>query len=356
MRRIRNAAVATVVVAASLLLAPGAGYAAPTVDIAAESVGRPTQAIEPDQVDACGPNDRGRFADCKSRIFSWNLRKVDPKTGPIVGTAMASMTISEVTAWDSREWTAHYTARLISLDGEAEVGTTAAIVTECRGTCTVLSGGNQPAQPVSDNSIISGDIRFSSDGGPITTSSQVISLHLFNPTAVGSGTTAGTDWSVLGPVRCDDGNQRYGIEGRAGCVLENFDPTFVINSPEFPHDPAPQHAAFVAAAQVNPKTQNLGRPGFGKPLIREYMPKPLQDKKRRAVTCSFQRNPSPAGAPRKQLDTCDEYPYSSSRQGVPEFAVTEHVPNGDNVDGGRRLLSFYARYHVMDGNAYYVQP
>ena len=157
--------------------------AAPAVGFAVSS--HPTQAIEPDQVDACADTDITRFADCKSRVFSWNLRKVDPKTGPIAGTAMASVTISEVTAWDSREWTGRYTARISSLEGEAEVGTTAAIVSECRGACTILSGGNQPAVPVSDNSVISGEIRFRSDGKALTTSSQVISLHLFNPTAVG---------------------------------------------------------------------------------------------------------------------------------------------------------------------------
>ena len=178
MRYVWRALVAALVIVFTAVAAPAVGFAAPPV-------GGPAQAIEPDQVDACADTDISRFADCKSRIFSWTLRKVDPKTGPIVGMAMASITISEVTAWDSREWTGRYTARIISLDGEAEVGTTAAIVTECRGSCTVLSGGNQPAVPVSDNSVISGEVRFSSLDGPISTSSQIISLHLFNPTAVG---------------------------------------------------------------------------------------------------------------------------------------------------------------------------
>jgi hypothetical protein len=210
---------------------------------------------------------------------------------------------------------------------------------------------------VGENSVLSGDVRLVSTDAPVTTSSQAISLHLFNPAAVGSGTTAGSEFSVLGPVRCDDGKQHYGVEGKPGCILEDFDPTFVINSPEFPQAPAPQHAAFVARAQQNPKTQNLGRPGFNNPLIREFLPTPAQKKKRRMVCpADFPRIESTPGTPLELQDSCDEYPFSSSLQGTPQFAVTEHVPNGDNTTGGRRLLSFFARYHVMSGDAYYVQP
>jgi hypothetical protein len=46
-------------------------------------------------VDAGAPGDRGRFADCRSHVYSWNPRRDNPATGPIIGTAMASVTISE---------------------------------------------------------------------------------------------------------------------------------------------------------------------------------------------------------------------------------------------------------------------
>ncbi|MCO1659691.1 NucA/NucB deoxyribonuclease domain-containing protein [Pseudonocardia humida] len=346
---------ATIVAAASLLITPGVGYAAPEPVSTAMTPLQPPP--EPAQVDACNPADRSRFGDCKSRVYSFNLRRGDPVTGPIIGTAMASVTISEKTSGDSRDWTAHYTARIFGLTGEAATGTTAAVVAECRGDCTIAGGASQPNVPVVENSVITGDVRISGGVQAVSTSSQSITLHLFHPAAVNSGTTAGSPFSVLGPVRCDDGKQRFGIEGRPGCVLEDFDPTFVINSPEFPQPPAPLHAAFVARAQQNPKTQNLGRPGFGNPLIREFLPTSAQNKKRRMVCpANFPRIESPAGTPAELLDSCDEYPFSSSLQGTPQFAVTEHVPNGDNTTGGRRLLTFFARYHVMSGDAYYVQP
>jgi len=305
---------------------------------------------------ACAETARTRFADCQSFVVTWRLEQA-PGNAPI-GSATAAVTISENLGPGTREWSAHYTARFFEFQGEAGAGTTAMVAVDCRGDCAVV-GTTASAEPVGEGSVIRGDIGFSSTTGSVSTSRQLISLDVFHPAAVGNGTTSGGPHGELGPVRCDDAVQNgLGARGRPGCIMEDSIPTFDINSSEFNVEPAPKHAAFVTAAQADPKTGGWGKVGSGKPLNREFLGSAAAQRKKRSHVCppSWPRNPSEPGTPPGQRDSCDEYPFSSTEQGVPEYAVTEHVPQADNSRGGTRLSEFYAKYHILDGDQFYVQP
>lgn len=305
---------------------------------------------------ACAEPARTRFADCRSFVATWHLEQAS-ESAPI-GSLTAAVTISETLEPGTREWSAHYAARFRDMRGVAAAGTTAAVTAECRGECEVV-GTTPAAEPVGEGSVIRGEVGFSSAGAAVSTSGQLIGLDLFHPAAAGNGTTSADPNSELGPVRCDDAVQNgLGARGRPGCVMKDFIPTFVINSPEFTAEPAPQHAAFVAAAQEDPRTRGWGKVGAGKPLNREFLGSDAAQRKKRSQVCgpSWPRNPSEPGTPPGLRDSCDEYPFSSTEQGVPEFAVTGHVPQAENSRGGTRLSEFYARYHILDGDQFYVQP
>lgn len=312
-------------------------------------------AAEPDG--ACQVSDTGRFADCASGQYSWNIRQAN---GDVLGTVDVAFTLSEKVSPTSREWSAHWTVYVMSLTGVAESGTTIAVVPECGGACSSGTGLPDDGSVLTPNRVLAGDVRFSSPGTGRDQSTQTMNIYLFHPAALGPGTTYGDPRTTLGPVRCDDGvPSKDGEDAVPGCVLSEHVPTFVLNSPEFASPRAPIHAAFVASAQNDPRTMGHGRLGTGRPLIREVQPdQAAKDAKREQSVCrqGFQRHASPPGTPDSQLDSCDEYPYLSTRQGVPQFAVTAHVPRGDNNSAGGQLGEFYSKYHIEDGDEFYVQP
>lgn len=104
------------------------------------------------QIDACQPTDRSRFKDCKTHACGWNIRRDSRTAGQVIGTAQASITISETVAADSRQWVGHYTVHVEHLTGVAERGTTASIVPQCLGACSVTGAPTLGSQPVFENS------------------------------------------------------------------------------------------------------------------------------------------------------------------------------------------------------------
>lgn len=300
--------------------------------------------------DACEPADRSRFADCQLGSYWWNIRQGDPLTGPVIGTAQVSFTISERLPESGRQWSAHYTVYVVGLTGVATTGTTAAVVPECGGGCPAGNGAPDSGTPLVQGQTLSGDIGFVSPGTAVSNSTQTINVFLFHPAAAGTGSTQGDPRSVLGPVRCDSATPAEGLGGgRPGCVVPEVTPTLRLSDPQWGDKVAtPAHDAFVLAAQNNPRTAGWGKPGAGKPLVRERLTPAEQRKKRYQVCGRFERSGSG--------DSCDEYPYSSTRQGIPAYAVTEHVPKVQNDYAGAKLSRFYTVNHVLDGDRFYVAP
>jgi len=113
-------------------------------------------------------------------------------------------------------------------------------------------------------------------------------------------------------IRCDrsDGLGNIG----AGCVYPEVEPVFLLNGAAPP--PLPEHAAFVASAQASLP----GNPGAvnGTPLHREGDPQKANNN--RAVSCrGFVPDPN------KPNDSCDEYPFATTKEGGAAAAVG-HVP------------------------------
>lgn len=308
----------------------------------------------------CPPGEVDRFRDCRTGVYFWNLRERDPLTGPIIGTVQADFTIFERLDPATREWSAGFSARFYNLTGVATRGATASVIAECRGDCTGPGGPIQPNTPVAENVVMQGvDIKFLSPSPATATSRQAINLYVFHPAAVGSGTTQGSPGTELGPVRCDDGTLNgRGALARPGCVMVDFTPTFSLNSVEFSGAPTPLHNQFVADAQELEQTAGWGRFGSGKPLVRQFLADERAQRLKRAQVCprSWPREPSPPGTLPELRDSCDEYPYSSTVQGIPRYAVTGHVPLGENARAGQKLSEFYRLYHILDGDAFYVDP
>lgn len=74
------------------------------------------------------------------------------------------------------------------------------------------------------------------------------------------------------------------------------------------------------------------------------------DRNRRAACKEFTPDPG---------ETCDEFPFASTYQGAHYIPSLERrsvrsVPGDDNSAGGRLLSTFYARWRVIDGEAFYI--
>jgi hypothetical protein len=342
-----------VAVVPAAVAAPAAAATSATATWSA-AASRPAQPVPEEQI--CTDAERSRFRDCKTNVYDWNIREAG--TAAPLGTLQARLTIRETLSPDTKYWSAIYSVYVMGAAGAAADGaTTMSVVAECAGACTVTSGPSG-AKPVGVNSTEFGEVKFEASGSGRPTSRQVINLYFFNPAAVGSGTTSGDFHTELGPVRCDDAVIGEGNGGsKPGCVMVDHVPTYVIDGKSCAQPQCPAHRAFIERAQANPKTQGWGKPGSATPMTRQVLTEREQDAKRRKVCPKgAASNPSQADLPIPQRDSCDEYPYSSSYQGVPEFAVVEIIPGWDNSAAGRQLGRFYAENHILDGDGYYVAP
>jgi hypothetical protein len=295
------------------------------------------------QVDHCQGPDQTRFSQCKTWSFVWNIRKDDPTTGPIIGTAGLTMSISEDVNSRTRTWDTHYIAEFGAVTGVATTGLTATVLAECRGDCGAPSSAIENNAPVTNGSVLEGDIPIESQGPDVSTSSQIVNVVLTHPAAIGTGTTATSDSNNrLGPVRCDTGKGlRLGRVG-PGCVFPDFTPTLVLNEQD---PPAPRHAEFVADAQS--KLSGLGSPSSDRPLHRQAN-KEARDDNRSAACKDF--------VPNGPDDSCDEYPYAATRESGPGVSQVGHVPRGDNSNAGVQFSSFIRSVRLHDGDAFYVDP
>lgn len=354
----RSALIAAVVVAAAGLVGCSA-LPPPTVPVSSSGTEqisllkadafRMEPGLAP-RVDHCAGAKDTRFTQCRTYPFLWNLRQGDPVTGPPVGTAGVTVSISEQVNPKSRVWNAHYVAEFGGMGGIAAAGVTATVVAECRGACSAPPTAAVRDAPVVNGSVLEGDVAIDSQGPGVTTSSQIIDIYMTHPGAVGVGTTAGSAGNRLGPVRCDPGAGLGGGAG-AGCVFPEFTPTLVLNTD--PRLPAPLHAAFVAAAQSR-LPDRLGHPAGWAPLHRQAN-KEIKDKNRSAACKDFVRNTPPLTKPRR-ADSCDEYPYAGTKESAPGVSQVEHVPLEDNRNAGIQYSIFIRTVRLVDGDAFYVDP
>ena len=355
----RTLAVVAAMVVVTVVPTAAAEVAVQSVAAAsAPGVWSPVPAQDIDEGQICPPSERTRFTDCRTNIYHWNIHKDDPVAGPIIGTLTARLTLHATLASNNKDWSATYSVFVWDATEAAAVGTTMSVVAECSGQCTV-SESPQGAQSVGKNSTVVGGVKFTASAAGQATSRQKINLFFFNAAAVNSGTTTGDVNTELGPVRCDDAvaGEGNGGNGTPGCVMKEVPGMFQINSPGCVGKGCVDHRAFVARAQANPYTQKWGVLGAGKPLTRQVLPVRAQKSKRNKVCPpGFAKNPDQADLPQGALDSCDEYPFSSTYQGVPEFAVKEILPGWDNGEGGLQVQDFYRVNHILDGDPFYVVP
>lgn len=310
--------------------------------------------VAEEQVVHCPGPRQTRVSQCKLYPYLWNLRQNDPVTGPIIGTAGLTLSISEAVNSRRRAWSVHYVAEFGGFSGKAEAGVTATVLGECRGQCTAPGAAVLQNVPVFNGTVLEGDIPISSLDGGISISSQIVNVFMFHPLAVGTGTTAEDGINNrLGPVRCDSGvGLVFGGRPTPGCVFPEFTPTLVLN--ETPGKaPAPLHAAFVADAQ-NRLPGRLGHPGSGLPLHRQSN-KVVRDDNRTEACKGFVAR-TPPGTDLALVDSCDEYPYAGTLESKPGVTQIGHVPNGDNGNAGSQYSSFIRAVRLIAGDAFYVDP
>jgi hypothetical protein len=299
--------------------------------------------VESQQVDPSQGPDQTRFSQRTTYSFVWNIRKDDPTTGPIIGTAGLTMSISEDVSSRTRTWDTHYIAEFGAVTGVATTGLTATVLAECRGDCGAPIRGSREQR--------AGHERLGPGGRHTDRVARTRCLDQLPdcecrsdaPCRDRNGSTASSDSNNrLGPVRCDTGKGlRLGRVG-PGCVFPDFTPTLVLNEQD---PPAPRHAEFVADAQS--KLDGLGNPSSDRPLHRQA-DKEARDDNRSAACKDF--------VPNGPGDSCDEYPYAATRESGPGVSQVGHVPRDDNSNAGVQFSSFIRSIRLHDGDAFYVDP
>jgi hypothetical protein len=129
-------------------------------------------------------------------------------------------------------------------------------------------------------------------------------------------------------------------------VYPDVDPVFILSGSARPV--SPKHAAFVKAALAAGKP---GAPG-GVPLHREA--NAAKKDANRAEACrGFVKRPSPPGTPPLEQDSCDEFPFAGTKEGGAN-TLTEHVPLGDNQNGGNKYQQFIMQNRVWDNDEFFI--
>lgn len=123
------------------------------------------------------------------------------------------------------------------------------------------------------------------------------------------------------------------------------------------------HNAIEKTYPGNPGKHIPGKIGETEPLERLFHDKKLKDANRRASIAACKKGFGEDYTKRDDgyTNDCDEFPFASTYQGT--FTVTEHmlrsyavrpVHSGHNQEAGRRLGTFVAEDHLLDGDDYYV--
>jgi hypothetical protein len=300
--------------------------------------------VESQQVDPSQGPDQTRFSQRTTYSFVWNIRKDDPTTGPIIGTAGLTMSISEDVSSRTRTWDTHYIAEFGAVTGVATTGLTATVLAECRGDCGAPSGAVENNAPVTNGSVLEGDIPIESQGPDVSTSSKIVNVVLTHPAAIGTARPLRATRTTVS-ARFGATQERVFVSAESApdaCSRTNFTPTLVLNEQD---PPAPRHAEFVADAQS--KLDGLGNPSSDRPLHRQA-DKEARDDNRSAACKDF--------VPNGPGDSCDEYPYAATRESGPGVSQVGHVPRDDNSNAGVQFSSFIRSIRLHDGDAFYVDP
>lgn len=309
---------------------------------------------------------KGRRDECVGYTFNFGMFNKETKA---VGTGSISMLYWQDLDTRGRKWQYSYKLKVDSLTEKLQVGTEITPVVSCTQACAVA--GSSTRRRISQGDIVENKADVSSPRPAISTSEPQFALTVTNPIAIN---TAAQSLPQMDKVRCDSDPTlaQGGFEGdeesaepvppggsNGGCSFSNNIPVFVINqSPPL----APQHALFVQRAQQ--KLGGVGTRASGIPLHRSTDRKRTRQNGDEVCPASWPRRQSPPGTPRPLWDSCDEYPYRSTKEGgkakpedgKPYAAETDHVPLGDNSNGGFQLGNFYTHNRLIDGDPFYVQP
>lgn len=143
-------------------------------------------------------------------------------------------------------------------------------------------------------------------------------------------------------IRCD--NYRYLVDftRTQGCVFPGYTPTFKLSRSRYLAS-----ARHVANAQTI--LGGLGAPGHAA-LHRTTLARLQRRNRSIAVAKCRALSPRPSG------HDCDEYPFSSSREGcanTPNCSV-RYIPSADNRGSGALLGAFFRHNRVHAGDAFRV--
>ncbi|WP_206051041.1 NucA/NucB deoxyribonuclease domain-containing protein [Nocardioides speluncae] len=149
--------------------------------------------------------------------------------------------------------------------------------------------------------------------------------------------------------RCE--NHDYFKTRYGGCVSKGYRPTFKFSASD--KRGVKESARHILRAQKNLR-DHWGahyKDLMGKPIQRWVYDGPSWKNPNRVRACR-------GFVKRNDNDSCDEYPFATTRQGPYFIAKSRtsvgHVPVLDNKMSGSLLSSFYATARVLDGEKYWV--
>lgn len=297
-----------------------------------------------------------RFHAC--RLSAWEL--TNHRT--ILGIKQLVLRVEFVTEenieldFDSDQWQQSLditTLRTWGNDGASGADSlTVDVRSACDGCESTVVGGGGP-QRVTVEQDISVEVEAQSD---VSAGAVLESRSWWEATF--RSKNAPTAWTTLPSpiVRCDAKGTGSAPEG---CVVKDVKPTLVLRG-----------GAFAEVTRHVARAQQSGLPGApgGAPLTRTTDAGRQDDNRARACP---QNLPRPAGK------SCDEYPFASTRQGAASGGqprvfegcglptVEESGTAGfsrcmvdakHNESAGNYLAAFYARYRIIDGDDFFVEP
>jgi len=284
--------------------------------------------------------DATRVTMCQAGTVWGNI--INTRTGAIVGRADVNVLFWAALSNKSLKWKLETKAVVAVAAGAAATGTILGSG-KCSGACTVAAS---PATPlplrVGDFMRGSWDITSTTPGAVPVTSGQSIQFTFAAPAVSGTGNASTPN---VGKVRCDNSATIGRIA--PGCVYPDVDPVFILSGSAVPA--SPEHAAFVKVALAS------GKPGApsGAPLRR--LADDAAKKANRDRACKdFVPRPSPPGTPPLQKDSCDEFPFAGTYEGGAN-TLTEHVPLGDNTNGGNKYATFIRDHRLWDKDEFFIQ-
>ncbi|MEV6494206.1 GDSL-type esterase/lipase family protein, partial [Actinoplanes sp. NPDC051633] len=142
-------------------------------------------------------------------------------------------------------------------------------------------------------------------------------------------------------VRCDTYLTKF--HNLPGCVYPSFAPTATFDYDDNDFWEVSQHI------KDSQRQGSPGAPGSGRPLHRTFDEQTINDKYAASCPASFPRGPG---------QSCDEYPFKTTREGAASGGpyTARAVTATHNSDHGNALnTSFYVPNRVFDGDAFWVR-